>query len=67
MTLKTTPRSAAAAQSDQTASTSISIEESPVLDTQPTLAKNDLNLVWLDCEMTGLEPDPHLRGKTPHH
>ena len=21
------------------------------------LAKNDLNLVWLDCEMTGLDPD----------
>lgn len=23
----------------------------------PTLAKSDNNLVWLDCEMTGLEPD----------
>ena len=23
----------------------------------PTLAKNDQNLVWLDCEMTGLDPD----------
>ena len=23
----------------------------------PTLAKSDLNLVWLDCEMTGLQPD----------
>ena len=22
-----------------------------------TLAKNDLNLVWLDCEMTGLDPE----------
>lgn len=22
-----------------------------------TLAKSDLNLVWLDCEMTGLQPD----------
>lgn len=22
-----------------------------------TLAKSDLNLVWLDCEMTGLDPD----------
>jgi oligoribonuclease len=25
--------------------------------TAPTLAKSDQNLVWLDCEMTGLEPD----------
>lgn len=23
----------------------------------PVLAKSDLNLVWLDCEMTGLQPD----------
>ena len=23
----------------------------------PVLAKSDLNLVWLDCEMTGLKPD----------
>ena len=23
----------------------------------PTLAKNDQNLIWLDCEMTGLDPD----------
>ena len=23
----------------------------------PTLGKSDQNLVWLDCEMTGLEPD----------
>ena len=26
-------------------------------DAPVTLAKSDLNLVWLDCEMTGLEPD----------
>jgi oligoribonuclease len=26
-------------------------------DTTPTLAKNDQNLVWLDCEMTGLDPE----------
>ncbi|CAB5696381.1 Oligoribonuclease [Delftia tsuruhatensis] len=25
--------------------------------TTATLAKSDLNLVWLDCEMTGLQPD----------
>jgi oligoribonuclease len=24
---------------------------------QPVLAKSDQNLVWLDCEMTGLDPD----------
>ena len=23
----------------------------------PVLAKSDQNLVWLDCEMSGLEPD----------
>ena len=23
----------------------------------PTLAKSDKNLVWLDCEMTGLDPE----------
>ncbi len=26
---------------------------------QPQLAKSDLNLVWLDCEMTGLNPEEH--------
>jgi oligoribonuclease len=26
-------------------------------NSSPTLAKSDLNLVWLDCEMTGLDPD----------
>jgi oligoribonuclease len=25
--------------------------------TAPTLAKSDQNLVWLDCEMTGLDPE----------
>src|ERR1700758_3138152 len=24
---------------------------------QPTLARHDMNLIWLDMEMTGLEPD----------
>jgi oligoribonuclease len=28
-----------------------------MLDTEPTLKKSDQNLVWLDCEMTGLDPD----------
>ncbi len=34
-------------------------ETSPVSHTVDgfVLAKNDLNLVWLDCEMTGLDPD----------
>ncbi len=27
--------------------------------TPPQLAKSDLNLVWLDCEMTGLDPQTH--------
>lgn len=26
-------------------------------DTEPLLKKSDQNLVWLDCEMTGLDPD----------
>ena len=25
--------------------------------TRPVLAKSDLNLVWIDCEMTGLDPE----------
>jgi oligoribonuclease len=29
----------------------------PAAEQTPTLAKNDQNLVWLDCEMTGLDPD----------
>ena len=28
-----------------------------MLDTEPSLKKSDQNLVWLDCEMTGLDPD----------
>ncbi len=26
-------------------------------ESEPTLKKSDQNLVWLDCEMTGLDPD----------
>jgi len=26
-------------------------------DTAPALARSELNLVWLDCEMTGLDPE----------
>ena len=26
-------------------------------DTNTPLSKSDLNLVWLDCEMTGLDPE----------
>ena len=29
----------------------------PIADTGATLAKSDQNLVWLDCEMTGLDPE----------
>jgi oligoribonuclease len=34
-------------------------QETVVSTTKPTvfLAKNDQNLIWLDCEMTGLDPD----------
>ncbi|MBK7003824.1 MAG: oligoribonuclease [Burkholderiales bacterium] len=28
-----------------------------MLDTPPTLTKSEMNLVWLDCEMTGLQPE----------
>src|ERR1700712_5227774 len=29
----------------------------PTAASAQTLAKSDQNLVWLDCEMTGLDPD----------
>ncbi len=29
----------------------------PLVAAAPALAKSDLNLVWLDCEMSGLDPD----------
>ncbi len=29
----------------------------PTLPAAPALAKNDQNLVWVDCEMTGLDPE----------
>ena len=29
----------------------------PTADNAPALGKSDLNLVWLDCEMTGLDPE----------
>ncbi len=32
-------------------------ENRKMLDTELTLKKSDQNLVWLDCEMTGLDPD----------
>jgi oligoribonuclease len=31
--------------------------EAPLTAPVPTLAKNDLNLIWIDMEMTGLKPD----------
>ncbi len=32
-------------------------ENDKMLKNQPLLKKSDQNLVWLDCEMTGLDPD----------
>ena len=32
-------------------------ENGRMLDNEPLLKKSDQNLVWLDCEMTGLDPD----------
>ncbi|MDB5731308.1 MAG: oligoribonuclease, partial [Variovorax sp.] len=29
----------------------------PSAPAAPTLKKSDQNLVWLDCEMTGLDPE----------
>jgi len=29
----------------------------PMAETTPQLPKSEQNLIWLDCEMTGLEPD----------
>ena len=35
------------------------IPETPEPAQVPMLAKSDLNLIWLDCEMTGLDPETH--------
>ena len=32
-------------------------ENRKMLETEPLLKKSDQNLVWLDCEMTGLDPE----------
>jgi oligoribonuclease len=29
----------------------------PMTETTPLLPKSDLNLIWIDCEMTGLDPE----------
>lgn len=34
-----------------------SVAAVPVADAVPALSKSDLNMVWLDCEMTGLNPN----------
>ena len=34
-----------------------STSAAPAAVVQPVLVKSDLNMVWLDCEMTGLNPD----------
>jgi len=33
------------------------VPESPSAHPVPVLARNDQNLVWIDCEMTGLDPE----------
>lgn len=33
------------------------MEQTIAATAAPTLAKNDQNLIWLDCEMTGLDPE----------
>ena len=33
----------------------------PTVTTPAVLEKSDLNLVWLDCEMTGLDPERDVR------
>ena len=33
------------------------VATTPVTPVVPKLAKSDLNLVWLDCEMSGLDPE----------
>jgi oligoribonuclease len=33
------------------------MEQTIVATAAPTLARNDQNLIWLDCEMTGLDPE----------
>lgn len=35
----------------------MSAHDTPHCEAAPVLPKSDLNLVWLDCEMTGLEPE----------
>ena len=42
-------------EASEAASACIPVPAEP--GTSITLAKSDLNLVWLDCEMTGLQPD----------
>jgi len=42
-------------EASEAASACIPVPAEP--GTPITLAKSDLNLVWLDCEMTGLQPD----------
>lgn len=34
-----------------------SSESTPLISAVPELRKNDQNLVWLDCEMSGLDPE----------
>jgi len=33
------------------------MDQTPAATAAPTLARSDQNLIWLDCEMTGLDPE----------
>lgn len=64
---KVAPHGASRAQghnSTNTLGTSRPVSDNPQMTTPvtlpscpPTLSKSDLNMVWLDCEMTGLDPE----------
>ncbi len=42
-------------QSSEAATSAPAATDTPTV--APTLARNDQNLVWIDCEMTGLDPE----------
>ncbi|HEX5390735.1 MAG TPA: oligoribonuclease [Burkholderiaceae bacterium] len=42
-------------QSSEAATSAPAATDAPTV--APTLARNDQNLVWIDCEMTGLDPE----------
>src|SRR3569832_1348538 len=50
------PRTRASSGTRESSRPSLRRQSTPMSDT-PLLAKNDDNLVWIDCEMTGLDPE----------